>query len=321
MTDPQHAVRRHHHITLCVGDAQEDYDFHTKVLDMKSVKKTALYDGTVPIYHLYYGNDMGDESTLITCFPMRQSGRMGRRGSGQVSKLSLSVPTESLSFWDSRLHEHGIEATASERFGEKLLEFSHPCGLDYELVGVPEDDRVPHTGGEVAPENGIRGTHGITVSVHDFEGSMEFMEGGWNGRRTAEEGDHLRYEIGDGGSGRIVDFVREPDLSIGSWTFGEGTVHHCAFQVDSLEIQDEVKGYLEGLGYTDVSDRKDRGYFDSVYVRTPGGALFEATVSKSEGFLVDEPYATLGHEFQVPPVFADQKDWIMEYLDDLEYSR
>jgi len=321
MTDPQHAVRRHHHITLCVGDAQEDYDFHTKVLDMKSVKKTALYDGTVPIYHLYYGNDMGDESTLITCFPMRQSGRMGRRGSGQVGKLSLSVPTESLSFWDSRLHENGIEATASERFGEKLLEFSHPCGLDYELVGVPEDDRVPHTGGEVARENGIRGTHGITVSVHDFEGSMEFMEGGWNGRRTAEEGDYLRYEVGDGGSGRIVDFVREPDLSIGSWTFGEGTVHHCAFQVDSLDIQDEVKGYLEGLGYTDVSDRKDRGYFDSVYVRTPGGALFEATVSKSEGFLVDEPYATLGHEFQVPPVFADQKDWIMEYLDDLEYSR
>ena len=98
-------------------------------------------------------------------------------------------------------------------------------------------------------------------------------------------------------------------------------MHHCAFQVDSLEIQDAVKAHLEGLGYTDVSDRKDRGYFDSVYVRTPGGALFEATVSKSEGFLIDEPYATLGHEFQVPPVFADQKDWIMEYLDELDYAR
>ncbi len=42
MTDPQHAVYRHHHMTLCVGDAQEDYDFHTKVFDLKSVKKTAL---------------------------------------------------------------------------------------------------------------------------------------------------------------------------------------------------------------------------------------------------------------------------------------
>ena len=32
---------------------------------------------------------------------------------------------------------------------------------------------------------------------------------------------------------------------------------------------------IVGLGYTDVSDVKDRGYFHSVYMRTPGGALFE----------------------------------------------
>jgi glyoxalase family protein len=96
-------------------------------------------------------------------------------------------------------------------------------------------------------------------------------------------------------------------------------VHHAAFQVDDLGIQEEVKGYLEGLGYTDVSDRKDRGYFDSVYMRTPAGALFEATVSKPEGFQIDETYENLGKEFQVPPVFADKKDWIMEYLDELVY--
>jgi glyoxalase family protein len=30
-------IRRHHHITLCSGGAQEDYDFHTKVLSLKSV--------------------------------------------------------------------------------------------------------------------------------------------------------------------------------------------------------------------------------------------------------------------------------------------
>ena len=86
------AIKHHHHLTLCTGTAQEDYDFHTGLLGLKSVKKTALYDGTVPIYHLYYANDMGDESTIITCFPMRQSGRVGRKGSGQVSAISLSVP-------------------------------------------------------------------------------------------------------------------------------------------------------------------------------------------------------------------------------------
>ena len=54
-------LKRHHHITLATGDAQEDYDFHTKVLGLKSVKKTAFYDGPAPIYHLYYGNDMAEE--------------------------------------------------------------------------------------------------------------------------------------------------------------------------------------------------------------------------------------------------------------------
>jgi len=49
-------VRSHHHLTLCVGGAQEDYDFHVKTLGLRNVKKTLLYDGKVPIYHLYYGN-------------------------------------------------------------------------------------------------------------------------------------------------------------------------------------------------------------------------------------------------------------------------
>jgi catechol 2,3-dioxygenase-like lactoylglutathione lyase family enzyme len=64
MTQADQAIQRHHHITLCVGTAQQDYDFHTQVLSLKSVKKTLIYDGGTPFYHLYYGNDTGEESTL-----------------------------------------------------------------------------------------------------------------------------------------------------------------------------------------------------------------------------------------------------------------
>src|SRR5215510_7422826 len=108
-------IRRHHHITLCTGGAQEDYDFHTQVLSLKSVKKTALYDGSYPIYHLYYGNDTGQESTLVTAFPMRQSGRKGRKGSGQITALALSVPVSALGFWRERLQTHGFQVIDSER--------------------------------------------------------------------------------------------------------------------------------------------------------------------------------------------------------------
>ena len=54
-------IKNLHHITLSVGSAQEDYDFHTKVLSLKSVKKTLIYDGKTPFYHLYYGNDLGED--------------------------------------------------------------------------------------------------------------------------------------------------------------------------------------------------------------------------------------------------------------------
>ena len=312
-------IQRHHHITLCVGTAQEDYDFHTKVLSLKSVKKTALYDGDVPIYHLYYGNDHGEESTLVTCFPMRQSGRKAHRGSGQTRTLALSVPVSALGFWEARLKSHGYAIQHSERFGEKVLGFQHPCGIAYELVGIADDPRKPYSNGEVPPELAIRGTHGITVSVRDTELSEEFMAVGWNGTKVGTDGAYTRFHVGNGGTGAIVDFHREPDLKQSSWLYGEGIVHHTAFQVASREVQDKVKFHLEGIGLTDTSERKDRGYFESIYVRTPAGAMFEATVSKPEGMTIDEPYEKLGTAFQVPPVFASKREEILAYLEPLHY--
>ena len=312
-------IKRHHHLTLCVGGAQEDYDFHTKILGLKSVKKTALYDGDEPIHHLYYGNDLGEVGTLITCFPMRQSGRKARKGSGQIAAVALSVPESTLGFWRRHLTRHGFDVRESERFGERLLGFEHPCGIEYELVAIPDDDRKPYSNGTIPSECGIRGTHGITVAVRDAENPEEFMHYGWNGGNRRADGDCIRYEVGAGGSGTIVDFCVKPDLVQGSWTLGEGVPHHCAFEVDSLDIQSQVKFHLEGLGYTDVSDVKDRGYFNSIYVRTPGGALFEATVSKPEGFLIDESYERLGSEIQVPPVFAGRRDEMMRILEPIRY--
>jgi glyoxalase family protein len=54
-------------------------------------------------------------------------------------------------------------------------------------------------------------------------------------------------------------------------------------------------------------------------VRTPSGALFEATVSKPEAFTIDEPYEELGQTFQVPPVFAARAKEIFEFLEPLRH--
>src|SRR5690606_4495011 len=133
----------HHHLTLCVGSAQEDYNFHADLLGLKSVKKTILYDGKLPIYHLYYGNENGDPSTLITTFSFRHTGLKAERGSGQVRTIACSIPASAVPFWKERLEAHGYTVEELERFGETRLRFYHPCGIEYELVGVENDPRTP----------------------------------------------------------------------------------------------------------------------------------------------------------------------------------
>ena len=313
-TTPGSFITRHHHITIATGGAQEDYDFHTKVLGFKSVKKTAFYDGVAPIYHLYYGNDAGDESSLVTTFPVRHTGVKGRRGSGQISYVSLSIPPAALDFWRERLTRHGFKVTDNERFGERYLDFQHPCGVEYSLVGVADDARKPHSQGPVPAELMIRGTHSIGVSMRDAEAMEEFMQLGWGGTRVSEDRNLIRYQLGGGGSGTIIDFEVEPARKAGTWIVGEGTVHHMAFQVASHAEQGQIKLHLEGMGYTDVSDVKDRGYFDSIYVRTPSGAMFEATVTHDDGFTCDEPRDKLGLEVMLAPQLKMSREEMLAQL-------
>ncbi|MNR38679.1 putative ring-cleaving dioxygenase MhqA [compost metagenome] len=54
-------------------------------------------------------------------------------------------------------------------------------------------------------------------------------------------------------------------------------------------------------------------------MRTPGGALFEASVSKPEGFLVDEAFEDLGKTIQIPPQLGARAQEIAAYLEPLKY--
>lgn len=313
-------VRGLHHLTMSVGPAQEDYDFHTGTLGLYNVKKTVLYDGAAPIYHLYYANRRGDASTILTSFPFRQAGVMGRRGSNQIKLLNLSVPAQSLGYWADRLGSHGVPYEEHEIFGTKRLHFAHPCGIEYALVGeTAEDDREPYDGGGVPGEHAIRGAHGVTVSVHDPDEMGEYIERGLGGTRTASEGPRLEFEVGtDEGHGRRIDILHEPAVPVGTWKFGEGTVHHVAWDVVDAKRQQELKDWLEGLGYTDCSEPKDRGYFHSVYNRSPGGALFEYAWSIPEGFTIDEDFEELGTRFMIPPRFEDRRELIMSSLEPID---
>jgi len=307
-------IRGTHHLTFCVGGAQEDYDFHVRLLGLKSVKKTVLFDGEIPVYHLYYGNGLGDPSTLLTAFPYRQAGWMGKRGTNQAKSLNLAVPADSVGFWADRLSEHGVEHERGERFGTERLYFRHPCGIEYAIVGEGEsDDREPYEGPGVSAQHAIRGAYGTTTSVREPDPMSFFVTEGMGGKLLASEGSHHQFQIGDEqGYGRMLELVEEPDLPQGTWNFGEGTIHHQAFDVVSAENQQEVKDWIVGLGFTDFSEPKDRGYFFSMYCRSPSGLLVEIAYGTPQGFLIDEAADELGTHMCIPPHWENRRSEISQ---------
>ena len=117
-----------HHITAIVGHPQENVDFYAGVLGLRLVKQTVNFDdpGT---YHLYFGEGNGRPGTIITFFTWANA-RQGTIGDGQVGVTSYVVPVGAMGFWGNRLEKFKIDFTKSERFGEQILSFEDPHGLE-----------------------------------------------------------------------------------------------------------------------------------------------------------------------------------------------
>lgn len=304
-----------HHVTSGVSGAQEDIDFFTAVVGQRMIKQTVLYDGQNPIYHLYYANRDAQIGTVMTTFPFRKAGLVGRRGSGQVRSTRYSVPVGALSFWEERFARHGVSHDApAERFGARSVRFIHPAGLEFAMVEDAVDTTRPWTTPEIGADVAARGFHSIAMSVRDTEEQERFLTDGLGFTKVGVDGPYTRFAIGAGGAQRTIDLLHEPDLKQGSWTFGQGIVHHVAFAVPTEAEQAVVKDHLVGLGYTDVSDVKDRGYFHSVYCRSPGGILCEIATCDI-GFAVDEPADHLGEKLLLPPWFESRRAEIVAPLE------
>lgn len=313
-----HLLSGIHHVTANVAGAQEDVDFFTIIVGQRMVKQTVLFDGPDPIYHLYYANRHAEIGTVMTTFPFKQRGKYGRKGSGQVRITSYTVPESSLEFWLKRFDKYGVQhSPIYERFGQKRIQFFHPAGLEFELVGDDSDTREGWTTDEIGESEAVRGFHSVTMSVQEITEQDRFLVEGLGFHKTGQEGNFHRYQLPGGGPAKTVYLVHEPDVPQGSWVFGVGTVHHVAFAVkDDTELQ-QMKDYLEGIGYTDCSDIKDRNYFHSVYVRSPGGILCELA-SSDIGFAIDEPMEELGHRLLLPPWKEDQRDEIVAALEPIQ---
>ncbi len=311
-------VSGYHHLTLCTDGVQEDYDFYTKALGLYSVKRTVLFDGTIPVYHLYYGSRNGDASTIITTFPFRKPAVYGKRGTNQSKIIQQAIPVGSAGYWVDRLNGKGIEASTISRFGITRVAFKHPCGIPHELVESPADGRPPivNEAQGVAAEHGIKGIYGAAIAVFDRTAMDDFLTVGMSMTKEADSDEGLMFSVPNAlGPSSVVEVLHEASGPQGSLTLAGGTIHHLALNTGGEENQLKLKAHLEGLGFTDVSDQKDRNYFKSCYVRSPGGALFEIAWSVEGGWALDEPADKIGSTLVFPPWFEHRRDELIAGLE------
>ncbi|MBV9506933.1 MAG: ring-cleaving dioxygenase [Acidobacteriia bacterium] len=278
------------------------------------IKQTILFDGRYAHYHLYYANAKAEPGSVMTTFPYHRV--KGRKGSGQISATTYTVAKGSLPFWVDHLNHHQVQHTGiQERFGEKFVRFSHPAGLEYEVLEDPQDKREGWTTPEIGKEVSVKGFHGVVMSVRETAETKRFFIDALGFQDAGVDGNYHRLQLGKGGAARTIILVHEPERMSGSWIFGEGTVHHVALNVPDDEALAQQKANYEELGYTDCSEIKDRQYFHSIYCRCPGGILVECAATVAGGFAVDESYNELGTHLLLPPWFEDRRQEIEAMLE------
>lgn len=317
-----------HHVTVMSGDPDENVRFFREVLGLRLVKRTVNFDD-VGTYHLYYGDETGTPGTVYTVFPFGE-GRGGRSGTGEVSATAFAVPEGSLDYWRDRLAERGAAVREpEERFGgeaqsasksasggepraERVLPFTDPDGGELELVETDSFGGVdPWEGSPVPAERQIRGFYGVTLRLAETGPTADLLDT-MGFERTDARGDRTRFRAA-GDRAAVVDLVERPGMSRAGG--GIGSVHHVAFRVPDDETQEAWQAALRerGLHATNV---KDRQYFRSIYVREPGGVLFEFATD-GPGFEVDESVDELGETLKLPPWLEADRERIEAALPEL----
>lgn len=295
-----------HHITALASDAQKNVDFYAGILGLRMVKKTINFDAP-EVYHLYYGNEKGSPGTIMTFFPYPGIPK-GKKGKGQLTVTSFSIPENSLDYWMKRLSKFNIKhEKPQERFDDEIfIYFEDHDGLGLELVSNKRDGRPGFTYGNIPIEFAIKGFYGITLSEEGYEKTAGLLTGQMDHTLIAKKDNRFRYSA-SGKPGDFVDVICNPDALWGIG--GAGTIHHVAFATanDATQLEAREKLMKSGFNITPVLDRE---YFHSIYFREPGGVLFEiATIPP--GFSIDEEHKHLGEALKLPP-WQEQNRKIIE---------
>jgi glyoxalase family protein len=216
-----------------------------------------------------------------------------------------------LEYWERRLRDRGVLAgQIVERDGRPTLDFEDPEGQRLSLVddGGAGDPPVPWERSPVPPEHQVRGLGPVVMSVPQLEPTEVMLTVVLDMRRVREYehpdgGDVYVYAMGRGGPPAELHVAVQPGLPPARQ--GAGSVHHVAFRTPD-EVQ--YHAWTERLTSFGLphSGEVDRYYFKSLYVREPGGVLFEIATD-GPGFAVDEDADRLGESIALPPFLEPRR--------------
>ncbi len=293
-----------HHLSAITAHIADNKRFYTETLGMRLVKRTVNQDD-VSAYHLFYADAAGSPGTDLTFFDYAGA-RRETRGTRSVTRTGLRVAGEdALRFWAQRLAEAGVAHTPiHDRDGRLTIDFEDAEGQRLMLVddGGLGDAPAEWSGTDVPAAFQIRGLGPVVMSVPRLDGTHTMLVDvlGMRAVRAytgvTDEPVHV-YEMHEPGAHAELHVAVEPEVP--NVRPGAGGVHHVAFRTPDEASYHAWTERLTRFGLQH-SGEVDRFYFRSLYVREPGGVLFEIATD-GPGFATDEDAATMGEALALPP--------------------
>jgi glyoxalase family protein len=315
-----------HHVSILTGKAERNFQFYTKILGLRLVKKTVNQDNTES-YHLFYGDAKGSPGTEITFFDIPGLGST-YPGVSSISATSLRVKTtEALHYWEQRFTQFGIKhESIVKRANRDSLAFQDFEGTRLILVADNGEEGVasgiPWDQSDVPIEYGIVGLGPVTLTVGIAEPTIGVLIDVMGFRKVGTYPSLLGkvfpdiqvLATGEGGPGAEVHIETRPDLP--RVRAGRGDVHHVAFRVPNEE---EFEQWVQRISASGLihSGKVERYYFKALYFREPNHILFELSTD-TPGFDVDEPIETLGERLALPPFLETRREEIEAKLRPLQ---
>jgi glyoxalase family protein len=209
-----------HHVSALSAHIQRSHSFYTRVLGLRPVIKTVNQDDP-SMYHLFYGDGVGNPGSDITIFDMPYAAAE-RRGNNSISLTTFRVDGETaLTYWAARLDEHGIRRSdITIRDKRRVLDFDDPEGTQLSLVDDGAAGRAfPWDESPVPARYQIRGLGYTAITVPTLEPTDRFIQEALGLRRdhTYPLAEAPQYQVhvyvmGDGGPHAEVHVIVRDDL-------------------------------------------------------------------------------------------------------------